>query len=70
MGLPKVAENAPRVASEKQHGTESKIFHSLILSNATFGKLHLQKQAIQEHQNWDSKYEESVLSTEVPTHFW
>ena len=70
MGLPEVAENAPRVASEKQHGTESKFFQSLILSNATFGKLYLQKQAIQEHQNWDSKCEESVLSAEVPTHFW
>ena len=29
----------------------------------------LQEASIQEHQNWNSKCEGSVLSMEVPTHF-
>ena len=72
MELPEGADNSLRIASEKQHGMESKNACNCPIFD-TFGryiwKLELQEASIQEHQNWNLECEGSVLSMEVPTHF-
>jgi len=72
MELPKVAENSPRVASEKQDGTESENTYNIPTID-TFGH-YVWKAITPEASNWGTpklelKCEGSVLSMEVPAHF-
>ena len=66
MGLPKVADNSPRVASEKQHGTESENTCNFPIFDI-FGR-YIRKVIAprSKHSGTPKLCEVSVLSTEVP----